>query len=73
MLKCEKSEALTKKFMDMYPGGHSQLRVPMDVTNHRLFIDRAKGSHLFDVDGNEYIEYSGALEQIVLAEEVSKI
>lgn len=66
MLKSEKSEALTKKFMDMYPGGHSQLRVPMDVTNHRLFIERAQGSHLYDVDGNEYIEYNGALGPNIL-------
>ena len=63
MLKNEKSKALSKKFMELIPGGHSNLRVPMDVTDYRLFIDKAKGSHLYDVDGNEYIEYNGARAQ----------
>ena len=66
MLKREKSELLTKKFNEYYPGGHSNLRIPMQVTKHRLFIDRAEGSHLFDIDGNEYIEYNGAMGPNIL-------
>lgn len=66
MLKNEKSKVLSKKFMEYIPGGHSNLRVPMDVTSYRLFIEKAKGSHLYDVDGNEYIEYNGALGPNIL-------
>lgn len=66
MLKNEKSKALSKKFMEYIPGGHSNLRTPMDVTSYRLFITGAKGSHLYDVDGNEYIEYNGALGPNIL-------
>lgn len=66
MLKKDKSVELTKKFTEYYPGGHSEMRVPMDVTDYRLFINKAEGSHLFDVDGNEYIEYNGALGPNVL-------
>lgn len=66
LLKREKSEELTKQFNEYYPGGHSNLRIPMQVTKHRLFIDKAEGSHLFDVDGNEYIEYNGAMGPNIL-------
>jgi len=66
MLKKDKSEALTKKFNEYYPGGHSNLRIPMDVTNHRLFIEKSKGTHLIDVDGNEYIEYNGSMGPNIL-------
>ena len=66
MLKREKSEELTKLFNEYYPGGHSNLRIPMQVTKHRLFIDKAAGAHLIDVDGNEYIEYNGALGPNIL-------
>jgi glutamate-1-semialdehyde 2,1-aminomutase len=61
MLKNEKSQALSDRFNEYYPGGHSNFRVPMAVTEHRLFIERAQGSHLWDVDGNEYIEFNGAM------------
>ena len=58
MLKKEKSEMLSKEFNKYYPGGHSNLRIPMDVTEHRLFIAKSQGTHLTDVDGNKYIEYN---------------
>lgn len=66
MLKKDKSEALTQEFNKYYPGGHSNLRIPMDVTNHRLFIQSSKGTHLIDVDGNEYIEYNGSMGPNIL-------
>jgi len=66
MLKKEKSEALTKEFNEIYPGGHSNYRVPLETTKHRLFVDRADGCHLYDVDGNEYIEFNGAMGPIIL-------
>jgi len=66
MLKKDRSEALTEKFNQYYPGGHSNLRIPMDVTNHRLFIETSKGTHLVDVDGNEYIEFNGSMGPNIL-------
>ncbi|WP_294379110.1 aspartate aminotransferase family protein [uncultured Clostridium sp.] len=66
MLKKDKSEALTKEFNKYYPGGHSNLRIPMDVTEHRLFIAKSEGTHLTDVDGNEYIEYNGSMGPNIL-------
>lgn len=66
MLKKDKSEVLSAKFNQYYPGGHSNLRIPMDVTNHRLFIEKSVGTHLTDVDGNEYIEYNGSMGPNIL-------
>ncbi len=31
-----------------------------------IYLERGKGSHVFDVDGNEYIDYPGALGPVVL-------
>ena len=57
---CEKSKALTKRFNEIYPAGHSNNKDPYEVADYRLFIDRAKGAHVWDIDGNEYIEYNSA-------------
>ncbi|SDI13795.1 glutamate-1-semialdehyde 2,1-aminomutase [Pseudobutyrivibrio sp. 49] len=40
------------------PGGvNSPVRAFRSVGQDPLFIDHAKGSHIFDVDGNEYVDY----------------
>ncbi|MGD0947999.1 MAG: aminotransferase class III-fold pyridoxal phosphate-dependent enzyme [Candidatus Binatia bacterium] len=57
MLKMEKNRELTEKFGRYYPASHSNYRVPIEATENRVFIVRAEGSHLWDVDGNEYIDY----------------
>ena len=31
-----------------------------------IFVERGKGSHIFDVDGNEFIDYMSALGPIIL-------
>ena len=36
-----------------------------------IFIDRAKGSHLWDVDGNEYIDYRLAFGPVILGHSFS--
>ena len=38
----------------------------MEATQHRVFIVRAEGSHIWDVDGNEYIDYQGGLGPNIL-------
>ena len=50
----EKSYALAQNFM---PGGvNSPVRACRAVGRAPLFIDHAKGSKIYDVDGNEYID-----------------
>lgn len=55
MLKLEKSRKLYEKAKRFSPlGVHSGARA---WDPHPIFIKRAKGSKLYDVDGNEYIDY----------------
>lgn len=44
-----------ERAMKIMPGGQSNLRMPLGVKP--LFIEKGKGAHLQDVDGNEYIDY----------------
>lgn len=60
-MKYTKSDELTMKFNEYYPGGHTNFRVSMEATKHRVFANKAKGSHVWDVDGNEYIKFNGAM------------
>lgn len=49
-MKIEKSRAWLKEYGAIIPGGvHSNFRQP-------VYFDRASGSRLYDVDGNEYID-----------------
>jgi len=66
MLKMEKNRKLTEKFSRYYPASHSNFRVPIEATENRVFIVRAEGSHLWDVDGNEYIDYHGGMGPAIL-------
>lgn len=63
---CPKSREMTERFVDYYPVGHSNLRIPVSAQNYRMFIDHGKGSRLYDVDGNEYIDFCIAYGPSVL-------
>ncbi|MCD3351974.1 glutamate-1-semialdehyde 2,1-aminomutase [Clostridium botulinum D/C] len=53
-----KSEAIFKEAIKYIPGGvNSPVRAFGSVGLNPIFIDRAKGSKIYDVDGNEYIDY----------------
>lgn len=53
-----KSDILFEKSKKMMPGGvNSPVRAFYAVKRNPLFIDHAKGSKIFDVDGKEYIDY----------------
>lgn len=53
-----KSDELFEKSKKMMPGGvNSPVRAFQAVHRNPLFIDHAKGSKIFDVDGKEYIDY----------------
>ena len=52
------SEALFARARNLIPGGvNSPVRAFRSVGGTPLFIARGDGSHLWDVDGNEYIDY----------------
>jgi glutamate-1-semialdehyde 2,1-aminomutase len=53
-----KSEALFSRAQKLIPGGvNSPVRAFRSVGGTPLFIERGAGSRIFDVDGNEYIDY----------------
>lgn len=53
-----KSEILFENSVKIMPGGvNSPVRAFRAVHQNPVFIERAKGSKIYDVDGNEYIDY----------------
>jgi glutamate-1-semialdehyde 2,1-aminomutase len=57
-MKTELSEKLFAKAQTLFPGGvNSPVRAFRGVGGTPRFIARAKGSHLIDVDGNDYVDY----------------
>ncbi len=57
-LSHKKSIALFNKAKRIIPGGvNSPVRAFKAVGGSPLFIQSAKGSKIYDVDGNEYIDY----------------
>jgi glutamate-1-semialdehyde 2,1-aminomutase len=53
-----KSAALYQEAVKYIPGGvNSPVRAYKSVGGHPIYIERAKGSKIFDVDGNEFIDY----------------
>ncbi len=56
--------AQAKRFM---PGGvNSPVRSFGSVDSNPPFISHGKGSHIFDIDGNEYIDYVGSWGPLIL-------
>jgi glutamate-1-semialdehyde 2,1-aminomutase len=57
-MKTELSEKLFAKAQDLFPGGvNSPVRAFKGVGGTPRFIARGRGSHLVDVDGNDYVDY----------------
>jgi glutamate-1-semialdehyde 2,1-aminomutase len=61
------SEALFARAKQSIPGGvNSPVRAFRGVGGTPRFIARGEGSHFFDVDGNEYIDYIGSWGPLIL-------
>ena len=58
MKKFDKSRKLFKRASALIPGGvNSPVRAFKAVGGNPIFIQKAKGPRIFDVDGNSYIDY----------------
>ncbi|HOY59170.1 MAG TPA: glutamate-1-semialdehyde 2,1-aminomutase [Verrucomicrobiota bacterium] len=56
----KKSDALFAEALERIPGGvNSPVRAFRAVGGRPFFVDRARGCRVWDVDGNEYIDYIG--------------
>ncbi|HTX34347.1 MAG TPA: glutamate-1-semialdehyde 2,1-aminomutase, partial [Bryobacteraceae bacterium] len=61
------SEALFRRAQELIPGGvNSPVRAFRSVGGSPPFLARGQGSHVFDVDGNEYIDYVGSWGPLLL-------
>jgi glutamate-1-semialdehyde 2,1-aminomutase len=62
-----KSEAFFERAQQFIPGGvNSPVRAFRSVGGNPVFIRQGQGSRLFDVDGNEYIDYVGSWGPLLL-------
>lgn len=58
MNRYEKSQKLFEEAKDLLPGGvNSPVRSFKSVDMTPIYTEKGKGSRIFDVDGNEYIDY----------------
>jgi glutamate-1-semialdehyde 2,1-aminomutase len=65
--KVEISRGLQKRAEQFMPGGvNSPVRAFRAVGGDAPFIVRGKGSHIFDADGNQYIDYVGSWGPMIL-------
>ena len=65
--KTEQSRRLQQRAESMIPGGvNSPVRAFRSVGGDPLFIVRGKGSHVWDADENEYIDYIGSWGPLIL-------
>jgi len=65
--KTEHSRRLQQRAESMIPGGvNSPVRAFRSVGGDPLFMVRGKGSHIWDADENEYIDYIGSWGPLLL-------
>lgn len=58
MRSYEKSKKAYKEALNLMPGGvNSPVRAFKAVDMEPIFMERGKGSRIYDIDGNEYIDY----------------
>jgi len=60
-MNTEKSKILFERAKKILPGGvNSPVRAFKSVGGTPIFMERGEGSKIYDVDGNEYIDYIGS-------------
>jgi glutamate-1-semialdehyde 2,1-aminomutase len=70
----EYSDKLWQEAVQLLPGGvNSPVRAFRGVGGMPFFTQRAKGSRLWDVDGNEYIDYVGSWGPMILGHAHPKV
>jgi len=61
-----RSYEIFEKAKTIFPGAVTRARVPHVPGRYPIYMDRARGSHLWDVDGNEYIDWMSGYGCILL-------
>jgi len=73
-MKNTNSVQLFEKAKSYFPGGvNSPVRAFRSVGGTPVFIDKGKGAHIWDADGNEYIDYCGSWGPLILGHANQKV
>jgi glutamate-1-semialdehyde 2,1-aminomutase len=65
--KTEQSHELQRRAEELIPGGvNSPVRAFRSVGCDPLYIVRGRGAHIWDADGNEYVDYIGSWGPLIL-------
>ena len=73
-MRNKKSKELFKKAKKLIPGGvNSPVRAFKSVGGEPLFIKKASGSRIYDIDGNEYIDYVGSWGPMIVGHSNPKV
>ncbi len=73
-MQISNSQILYEKAKQLFPGGvNSPVRAFKSVGGTPVFIDRGKGSKIYDVDNNEYIDYCASWGPLILGHAHPKI
>ena len=73
-LNLEKSAAAFARAKKFMPGGvNSPVRSYSSVGGNPPFISHARGSHIFDIDGNDYVDYVGSWGPMILGHAHEKV
>ena len=74
MISRTKSEQLFAEALKLIPGGvNSPVRAFRAVGGQPFFVNKAKGAHVWDVDGNDYVDYVGTWGPAILGHAHPKI
>ena len=70
----QRSHAAFARAKQLMPGGvNSPARAFGAVGGEPIFVDRAEGAYLFDLDGNRYIDYIGSWGPMILGHRHPKV
>ncbi|MCY8076084.1 glutamate-1-semialdehyde 2,1-aminomutase [Bacillus haynesii] len=74
MRSYEKSKAAFEEAQRVMPGGvNSPVRAFKSVNMDPIFMERGKGSKIYDIDGNEYIDYVLSWGPLILGHSNEKV
>src|SRR5436190_9744921 len=74
MISRTKSEQLFAEALKYIPGGvNSPVRAFRAVGGQPFFVNKAKGARVWDIDGNEYVDYVGTWGPAILGHAHAKI
>lgn len=66
LLKTDKSKGLFERAKESIVGGVASSLHKSEYEQYPIYVERGKGSKLYDIDGNEYIDYMAGFGPMIL-------